>query len=87
MATELLATASTAANSADIVVDSSAPVIVMMKDQTGAEARIRILLKDEDGNYFDVGELTPARPALGLALTGTYRLTRVAGAVCGAFSA
>lgn len=87
MATELLATASTAANSADLVVDPDVPVIVMMKDQTGAEARIRILIKDEDGAYFDVGELTPARPALGIGIAGTYRLTRVAGNTCGAFSA
>ncbi|HTM77998.1 MAG TPA: hypothetical protein VL133_10255 [Devosia sp.] len=87
MATELLATGSTAANSADVVVAAGTPVIVMMKDQTGAEARIRILLKDEDGAYFDVGELTPARPALGLGIAGTYRLTRVAGNTCGAFSA
>lgn len=86
MATELLATASTAANSADIVVAAGTPVIVMMKDQTGADARIRILLKDEDAAYWDVGELTPARPALGLSIAGTYRLTRVAGATCGAFS-
>lgn len=87
MATELLSTASTAANSSDVTVTASTPVVVMMKDQVDANALINIFLKDEDAAYLKVGELTPARPLLTITGPGLYRLARVAGSTCGAFSA
>lgn len=87
MATELLSTASSAANSSDVVIVAGTPVAVSMKDQAVATAQINIMLKDEDGAYFKVGELTAAQPFTCITAPGTYRLTRVAGATCGAFSA
>jgi hypothetical protein len=86
MAAELLSTASTAANSSDVTVTASAPVTVCMKDQADPRALINILLKDEDGAYHKVGELTPAQHRLVITGPGLYRLSRVAGYTCGAFS-
>lgn len=87
MATELLATGSTAANSSDLVVAAGTPVTVGIKGTVDAQARVRVTLKDDSAAYTDVGEITPFRPALCISAPGTYRFTRVAGSVCGVFSA
>ena len=87
MPTQLLATGSTAADSADLPVTAGSPVTVGIKGTVDAQARVRITLKDDAGGYTDVGELTPFRPALAISAPGTYRFTRVAGSTCGVFSA
>lgn len=87
MATELLATGSTAADSSDLVIADGSTVTVGIKGATSAQARVRITLKDDGGAYTDVGELTPFRPAVLIAAPGTYRFTRVADYTCGVFSA
>lgn len=87
MATELLATGTTAANSADLVVASGSMVTVGIKGVVDATARVRILLKDDGGGYTDVADLNSFRPAIEIVAPGTYRFTRVAGGACGVFSA
>jgi hypothetical protein len=87
MATELLATGSTAADSSDLVVSDGSTVTVALKGDTDGAAFVRILLKDDAGGYADVGELSPYRRAIAIAAPGTYRFTRRAGATCGVFSA
>lgn len=86
MATQLIATASTAADSADVVVTAGSPVTVSLKGVTGAEARVVISLKDDAGAYGVIGQLTTSQPSAVLAGPGTYRLSRIAGATCGVFS-
>lgn len=86
MATELIATGTTAATSSDIVVTAGAPVTVGLKGVEATSA-IAIQLKDDAGAYQNVGALTPYKPALAITAPGTYRLSRALGANCGAFSA
>lgn len=85
MATELLATADTDATSADITVGADTPVTVCIKESS-PNARISIELKDDDDNYNIVGSLRPNQPAMVISGPGVYRLRRVAGNSCGAFS-
>lgn len=86
MATEILATASTAANSADTAVASGETLTVCLKGVTDASARVLIYLKDDDSAYNLVGELNSYKPSTVIAAIGTYRFTRVAGGACGVFS-
>jgi hypothetical protein len=86
MPTEVIATAATAANSSDIVVADGETVTLALKGVVDGEARVRILLKDDDGTYSDVSQLTSQSPATVIAAPGTYRATRVAGGTCGVFS-
>ncbi|MFT2214706.1 hypothetical protein [Rhizobium giardinii] len=51
MATEILPTAGTAANSADLVVEAGVPVTVALKGVGGRNALVRILLRDDVGAY------------------------------------
>ena len=93
MATEILATGSGAANSADFVVVAGTPATVSLKDATGPSVSgcmVKILLKDNVGQYFEVGELSgsPGRNATIIVAAGTYRFSRDAlSASCGVFSA
>jgi len=87
MPTQILATASTALDSADVVVAAGAPVTVCLKGLVDGNARVRIALKDDAGAYQDVGELNSRGPALVITAPGTYRFTRAAGGQCGVFSA
>jgi hypothetical protein len=86
MATELLSTASTAANSSEVTVTAGAPVTVAMKGAT-AGALINVQIKDETGAFHVIDKLTIERPALVISGPGVYRLARVAGGSCGAFNA
>jgi len=87
MATELLATGSTAASSSDLVVADGSTVTVALKGDTTGEAYVQILLKDDAGAYAVIGAISPYLRAVVIAAPGTYRFTRRAGAVCGVFSA
>jgi hypothetical protein len=86
MATELLATGSTAANSTDLVVAAGTPVTVGLKGYAD-NATVRILLKDDAAAYNWVGNLISVQPVVVISGPGTYRFARVAGVACGVFSA
>lgn len=91
MPTEILATASTAANSADVVVSAGTPLTVCLKDAAGPDvtqyAAVDILLKGDNGEYFKVDSLSAKdKPALMIVAPGTYRFSRIAGVSCGVFS-
>jgi hypothetical protein len=89
MATQLLAVGTTAADSADQVL--TAGTMLCLKDAAGtsvlAGAFVDISVKDDVGQYFRIGALTGARPAMVINGSGTYRFSRRAGASCGVFSA
>lgn len=94
MATELIAVGEGATNSADIVVAAGSPVTVGIKDAAGPDpqsnSQVDILLKDDAGQYFKVGDLRSGVQVRSTVLIGpgTYRLSRTAdSASCGAFSA
>lgn len=83
MATNILSTASTAADSADQTF--TAETLVSLKGVAHG-ARVVVHLKDDGAGYNVVAELTHMK-ASGVLPAGTYRFTRVAGAACGVFSA
>lgn len=87
MATELLSTAATAANSSDLTVVAGTPVTVCLKGVTGADARVVVSLKDDAGAYVGVGELTSSQPAMAITAPGLYRFSRAVGVTAGVFSA
>lgn len=86
MATEILATGSTAANSADVSVVAGTPLAVSLKGMTNMDARVVVYLKDDAAAYNQVGDLVASQPAITITAPGTYRFTRVAGGTCGVFS-
>ncbi|CAN7632379.1 hypothetical protein [Pararhizobium sp. LjRoot238] len=63
------------------------PVTVALKGVVDASAKVLLLLKDDANAYHHVFELNPDVPATVITAAGTYRFTRVAGGVCGMFSA
>lgn len=83
MATQILAAADTAANSADVVVTSNLTVCLKGVVDGG---EIAIQLKDDAGVYQTVGRLTAQEPATVIAGPGTYRFSRKAGKTLGVFS-
>lgn len=85
MATELLATNTTAASSAEFTLATGDATVVVMKDWADSTARAYIELKLAAGSWIRVYEMTPAfdKRSGGIAFPGTYRVTRVAGAACG----
>lgn len=87
MPTEILAVGTDAADSADVVVADGEELTVSLKDTGGpyVVARVDILLKDDDGLYFNVAQLSHRQPALVLT-AGTWRFSRLAGRSCGVFS-
>ena len=85
-AAELIATGTTAANSADVTVVAGTPITVALKAAAdGAEVAVK--LKDDGAAYNIVGRITSAQPSLMILAPGTYRFSRIAGASCGVFSA
>ena len=91
MATTILSVGTTAANSADVVVEAGTPLTVALKTAAGpniaTSAQVDILLKDDAGQYFRVDSLTGAKRAVVINGAGTYRFSRKAGEACGVFSA
>ncbi len=82
---ELIATGTTLANSADVVVAAGTPATVFLKDATGqsvdAGANALIQIKSAGGEYFDIGALTSKEPALAITSPGTFRIVRPVQAV------
>lgn len=85
MATEILATGSTALSSSDVIVADGESVTVGLKGVTDGQARVVIKLYD-GAAYQVVGELRSHAPATVISGPGTYQFTRDAGAICGVFS-
>jgi len=83
MATQILATASTALSSSDTVFTSD--TLVSLKG-AAVGANVTIESKDDAGTYNVVGVLTQEKPS-GILPAGTFRFTRIAGASCGVYSA
>lgn len=90
MPTQILATGASAADSSDVVVAAGTPLTVCLKDAAGStvesSAEVRISLKDDAGQYFQVDELTGSKPATVIVGAGTYRFSRAPGVSCGVFS-
>lgn len=84
MATELIASGSTAATSADIVVADGESVTIALKNMNGFPTA-QIQLKDSAAAYHDVGALGPSDSAKVIIAPGTYRIFRPEGSVCGVF--
>ncbi len=61
MPAQILATGSTAASSADVAVTST--LAVALRGLVGGKATVTISLKDEAGNYHEIGALTASSPA------------------------
>lgn len=94
MPTQILAIGGGDANSSDVVVAAGATLTVSLKDDAGPRVGelepntlVRILLKDDAGEYFQVGRLDADTPVLVIQGAGTYRFTRMSGGRCGVFSA
>lgn len=86
MPTQLLATASTAANSSELVVADGSVVTVCLKGDT-SPVNVGIYLKDDGAAFHKIGELTSYARAVAITAPGTYRFTRAANETCGVFSA
>jgi predicted RecA/RadA family phage recombinase len=90
MPAEILAVNTTAADSADIVVAAGDILTVALKDAAGpkveAGCNVLIFLKDDAGQYFQIGALDYVNRCLVITGPGTYRFSRLAGGSCGVFS-
>jgi hypothetical protein len=86
---QILAVGTTAADSSDVVVANGSSLAVCLKDAAGPRvalgALVHILMKDDAGQYFRVGQLNAEKPAAVIDGGGTYRFSRVAGISCGVF--
>lgn len=84
MATELLATGNTAANSSDITVADGGSATIFLKAGSGANipagVRVNIQIKDSANAYNTIGYLDALNPSTVIAAKGVYRVSRVAGA-------
>ena len=85
-AAELIATATTAANSSDQTLASGATLVLGVKAADDRALAI-IELKDDTGAYIPIRNLTRQEPAWQVSGPATYRVRRVAGGSCGVFSA
>lgn len=85
-ATQILATANGAADSADVTIAAGSTLTVGLKGVTDQNALVLISLKDDGSAYNQIGRLTSAESVLLISAPGTYRFSRVAG-TCGVYSA
>lgn len=90
MATELIATGTGAANSADITVAAGAVLGIALKGvsggQTGPGKRCILYFKDDAGAYNAIDFLGDQQPSLAIIAPGTYRVSRLPGVTCGVFN-
>ena len=86
MATEILSTGSTAANSSDVVIAEGGALTVCLKGAAAGSAVV-ISLKDDGSSYNVIGVINSQNPSVLISAAGTYRFTRIAGSACGVFSA
>ena len=87
MATEILATGSTAASSTDVTVAAGSTDALFLKDAAGPDvlehALALIQIKNSAGAYFTVGRLTRDRPGVIVYGPATYRVNRPGGIAFG----
>jgi hypothetical protein len=78
---ELIATGTTAADSADVTVTAGVPVTVFLKKGSDgivpSTARALVQIKSSGGFYHEVGALTGQIQALVIEGPGVYRISRV----------
>lgn len=91
MAAEILDIGTGVANSEDVVIASGEELTVALKSAVGPKvtpgAQVMVLLKDDSGEYFEIGRLSSLKPAFVIAAAGSYRFSRIAnGSACGVFS-
>lgn len=93
MPANILTVGEGAANSADVTIADGDSLTVCLKDAAGpdpsTDAQVDILLKDDVGQYFKVGDLRSGIQSRAVVLSGpgTYRFTRIANGVsCGVYS-
>lgn len=95
MASEILAVGTGEASSSDVVLDAGDKVTIALKGGATDEpsvpsgARVKVLLKDDDGYYWEQFELAvPNQTCIMLEGPATYKVTRLDnGVTCGAFTA
>jgi hypothetical protein len=82
MATQILASGTTADNSTDVVIAAGSYDTVFFKDAGGPDTPFDALglvqIKDAAGQYFTIGKLTRHQPGVVLAGPATYRVSRPA---------
>lgn len=84
MATQLLATGTSATSTADVVVAAGTPVTLFLKVagnvpvDANVTVRATIEIKDSDGSYHEIGALTGQDPVRVVDGPCTVRLTRPA---------
>jgi len=76
MATELLAAATTAANSADITVTDSAHIHLRGPDLVLPVCSAFVDIKNSDASYTQLAQLTQDRPSVVIDGLGVYRVRR-----------
>lgn len=80
MATELIASGTAAADSADLTVAAGVPKTLFLKmaadGPVGSTVRAVIKIKSAAGTYHEVSALNGQRPAVILDGAGTYRISR-----------
>ena len=85
MATNLLTTGTTAANSSDFTLAAGEEATISLKDAAGTKisggAQVFIDIKDDAGQYFAIDRLGPDKVAVILKGVGTYRVRRIANGV------
>lgn len=89
MATQILATGSTAAESSEFTVTAGIPVTVALKGGSAHNGPVQIQLKDDANEWVNVGTLGGSGSSVATVINGpgVYRLLRPAGTMCGAFYA
>jgi hypothetical protein len=86
-ATQILPVASTAADSADVVLASGSRLTIGLKGVVDSAAEVRVFLKDDVNAYNLIGSINGSVLAVEISAPGTYRFSRVAGGTCGVYSA
>jgi hypothetical protein len=83
MATELIASTTSAANSADITVTAGSQVTVSLngKDSAIDNNVVQVQLKSSAGEWMQVGSLFSSQPAQSIVSPGTYRVRKLASAL------
>lgn len=90
-ATQILATAATAATSSDITIAAGASAVFFLKDADGGgigyKSEIVLELKDDAANYTSADSLTNDKPSFAVFNHGAadmlIRWRRIAGGACG----
>lgn len=81
MATEILASGTTAADSSDVTVTAGIPVTIFLKSGSSvpvsSDADFDVKIKSAGSTYHTIGKLTGKTPALVIDGPGTFRVSRV----------